>query len=497
MARALDDRVLHPDRMNENVRKAQYAVRGELFLRASELQKQGREVVLTNVGNPHALGQKPITFPRQVMALIQAPFLLDDPNVGKLFPPDAIARAKYYLHHMQGGVGAYSDSKGLPIVRQEVAEFIKKRDGYPRHVPHLSTDPEHVFLTDGASKGITQAMQCLIRDDKDGIMCPIPQYPLYSATVQLLGGELVPYLLEEEAAWAMNMDELRQALSRARGKGIEVRGLVFINPGNPTGQCLSVPNLQDMLKFCCDEGIVLFADEVYQDNVYQDERPFVSAKKVLMDMGSPYAESVELFSFHSVSKGSFGECGQRGSYFEMTNIHPKIIEELYKVASVSLSPNVNGQLMMGLMINPPQPGDPSYAQHRAERKAVLDSLRRRAHMMTDGFNDCENIECNFTEGALYSFPKLKLSDGAIKAAEKAGKAPDTFYCLELLEATGISTVPGSGFGQKEGTFHLRTTILPQEEMMPRIVDKIKRFNADFTAKYSNMRTSNDSPMSRL
>eukprot|EP00850_Spirogloea_muscicola_P014570 SM000105S13915 [mRNA] locus=s105:455478:459851:- [translate_table: standard] len=490
MARALDARVLHPDRMNENVRKAQYAVRGELFLRASELQKQGREIVLTNVGNPHALGQKPITFPRQVMALIQAPFLLDDPNVGKLFPPDAIARAKYYLHHMQGGVGAYSDSKGLPIVRQEVAEFIKKRDGYP-------SDPEHIFLTDGASKGITNAMQCLIRDDKDGIMCPIPQYPLYSATVQLLGGELVPYLLEEEAAWSMNMDELRQQLSRARGKGIEVRGLVFINPGNPTGQCLSVPNLQDMLKFCYDEGIVLFADEVYQDNVYQDERPFVSAKKVLMDMGSPYAESVELFSFHSVSKGSFGECGQRGSYFEMTNIHPKIIEELYKVASVSLSPNVNGQLMMGLMINPPQSGDPSYAQHRAERKAVLESLRRRAHMMTDGFNDCENVECNFTEGALYSFPKLKLSDGAIKAAEKAGKAPDTFYCLELLEATGISTVPGSGFGQKEGTFHLRTTILPQEEMMPKIVDKIKRFNADFTAKYSNLSTSNDPPMSRL
>lgn len=118
--------------LNENVKKTQYAVRGELSLRALELQMQGKEIILTNVGNPQALGQKPITFARQVVALCQAPFLMDDPNVGALFPADAIARAKHYLSMTSGGLGSYSDGGGLPGIRKEVAEFIEKRDGYPR-----------------------------------------------------------------------------------------------------------------------------------------------------------------------------------------------------------------------------------------------------------------------------------------------------------------------------------------------------------------------------
>ena len=83
-------------------------------------------------------------------------------------------------------------------------------------------------------------------------------------------------------------------------------------------------------------------------------------------------------------------------------------------------------------------------------KGILESLRRRARIMTDGFNSCKNVVCNFTEGAMYSFPQIKLPTKAIQAAKQAGKVPDVFYCLKLLEATGISTVPGSGFGQKEG-----------------------------------------------
>ncbi|XP_042387801.1 glutamate--glyoxylate aminotransferase 1-like [Zingiber officinale] len=98
--------------LNENVKKVAYAVKGELYLRASELQKEGKK--------------KPLTFPRQVVALCQAPFLLDDPNVGLLFPADVIARAKHYLSLNSGGLGAYSDSRGLPGIRKEFAEFIEK-----------------------------------------------------------------------------------------------------------------------------------------------------------------------------------------------------------------------------------------------------------------------------------------------------------------------------------------------------------------------------------
>ncbi|XP_052161630.1 glutamate--glyoxylate aminotransferase 2 [Oryza glaberrima] len=464
------------EELNENVKKVQYAVRGELYLRASELQKEGKKIIFTNVGNPHALGQKPLTFPRQVVALCQAPFLLDDPNVGLIFPADAIARAKHYLAMAPGGLGAYSDSRGIPGIRKEVAEFIERRDGYP-------SDPELIYLTDGASKGVMQMLNTIIRNERDGILVPVPQYPLYSAAISLFGGSLVPYYLEEEANWGLDFVNLRQTVASARSKGITVRAMVIINPGNPTGQCLSEGNIKELLKFCFHENLVLLADEVYQQNIYQDERPFISARKVLFDMGPPMSREVQLVSFHTVSKGYWGECGQRGGYFEMTNLPPKTVDEIYKVASIALSPNVPGQIFMGLMVNPPKPGDISYLKFSAESKSILESLRRRARLMTDGFNSCRNVVCNFTEGAMYSFPQIRLPPKAIDAAKRAGKAADVFYCLKLLEATGISTVPGSGFGQKEGVFHLRTTILPAEEDMPAIMTSFKKFNDTFMDQY--------------
>ncbi|PHU25087.1 Glutamate--glyoxylate aminotransferase 1 [Capsicum chinense] len=97
----------------------------------------------------------------KVIALCQAPFLLDDPNVGLLFPADAIAKAKHYLALNSGGLGACSDSRGIPGVSKEVADFIERRDGYP-------SDPENIFLTDGGSKGMMQILQTIIRGHTDG-----------------------------------------------------------------------------------------------------------------------------------------------------------------------------------------------------------------------------------------------------------------------------------------------------------------------------------------
>ena len=135
------------------------------------LRRKGKRIIFTNVGYPHAFGQRPLTFPRQVMALCQAPMLMEDPNVSIMFPSDAIERAKHYLAMKLGGLGAYSDSRGLPGIRKEVAESIEMRDGYP-------SDPNLIFLTDGARKGVMQILNTIIRDEKDGILVPAPQYPL-------------------------------------------------------------------------------------------------------------------------------------------------------------------------------------------------------------------------------------------------------------------------------------------------------------------------------
>ncbi|BDA47935.1 Alanine aminotransferase 2 [Coccomyxa sp. Obi] len=470
-----DGKVLHPDLLNENMVRAEYAVRGELYLKGEELRKQGREVIFTNVGNPHVLGQKPLTFNRQVLSLLAAPALLEHPRVAEIYPSDAIARAKQVLTYFPGGLGAYSDSRGSAGVRKEIADFISQRDGYP-------SDPNDIFLTDGASPAVRYILQAIIRNDKDGILVPVPQYPLYSASIQLYGGQLVGYNLREENNWSMDIADVKKRVDDARAKGIAVRALVFINPGNPTGQCLSYDNLKDIIKFAHEENIVLMADEVYQTNIFQDERPFISCKKVMMDMGAPYNQQ-ELVSFHTISKGALGECGIRGGMLEATNIHPETIDQLYKIASINLSPNTFGQAGLALMVNPPKEGDPSYEQHKAESEGIIASMRRRARMITDGFNACEGVTCNYTEGAMYSFPRLHLPPKAIKAAKDAGKSPDTWYCLKLLNDTGILTVPGSGFGQEEGTFHLRTTILPQEDKIKEVISSFQGFHTKFMDEY--------------
>ena len=117
------------------------------------------------------------------------------------------------------------------------------------------------------------------------------------------------------------------------------------------------------------------------------------------------------------------------------------------------------------MCNPPRPGDPSHPQYAGEVAAILESLRVRGAMLCAEFNALPGVHCNATDGALYSFPSIALPQAAIDKARAQGHTPDEYYCLALLDATGISTVPGSGFLQRPGTFHVRTTILPQMEEM--------------------------------
>lgn len=104
-------------------------------------------------------------------------------------------------------------------------------------------------------------------------------------------------------------------------------------------------------------------------------------------------------------------------------------------------------------------------------------------MVADTFNSIEGFSCNPVQGAMYAFPQMKLPPKAIEAAKNAGKSADTFYAFELLEATGICIVPGSGFGQQPGTYHFRTTILPQPEKLKSMLEKFAEFHSGFLKKY--------------
>jgi len=311
---------------------------------------------------------------------------------------------------------------------------------------------------------------------------PIPQYPLYSATLALAEAHLLGYELVEEEGWRLSVDVLEEKLAAAKANGIHTRGLVVINPGNPTGNSLPLENMKEVLRFCGKHGLILMADEVYQENVWLESRPFHSFKKVLHTMAD--APKVQLVSFHSTSKGFLGECGMRGGYFELCNFDPEVVQQLLKLVSIGLCSNTLGQIATGLMVQPPALGEPSYARYSAEKEAILTSMRRRALKLVDGLNAMEGVTCNAPEGAMYAFPSITLPPKAIAAAEAAGKVPDTFYALALLEATGIVVVPGSGFGQKQGTWHFRTTFLPPEKDMEGVITRMGEFHKGFMAKYS-------------
>ncbi|ORY75469.1 pyridoxal phosphate-dependent transferase [Protomyces lactucae-debilis] len=470
--------------INPNVLNASYAVRGELAIKAESLRndlKEGKKypfdsVIHANIGNPQQLDQKPLTFFRQVVSLCEYPALLDESNseaISKLYAPDAIERAKTLLSEI-GSVGAYSQSTGVPYIRQHVADYITRRDG--DKVPKASVDD--IFLVAGASAGVHLLMQLMIASNDVGIMIPIPQYPLYTAALALYNGTPVPYYLDEESGWSTNIDSVKSAYDDARKNGKEPRAIVVINPGNPTGGSLEEKDIKAVLQFCKEKNIVCMADEVYQANVFPDSPPFVSFRKVLLS--NKDLEGVQLASLHSTSKGMVGECGQRGGYLELLNFGKEAREELYKVQSINLCAPLVGQIVVDCMVNPPIKGEPSYEQFKKEEDGIFSTLQTRAMKLYETFQKLEGFECQRPQGAMYLFPQLKLPQKAIDAAKEKGKSPDAFYCMALLEQTGICVVPGSGFGQKEGTVHFRTTFLAPGDFG----ERMEKFHQEFMKKYT-------------
>jgi len=481
---AMADPVITIENMNPNVIKLEYAVRGPLVIRATAIerelkegaQKPFTEVTKANIGDAHAMGQKPITFIRQVVSICLHPALLNDPSL----PEDVKERARGILAGCKGAsLGSYTDSSGIEVIRRHVAEYIQARDG------GIPADWNHIILCGGASDGIKALMQLMTDHtsaEKLGVMVPIPQYPLYSATVAEYDLHQISYYLDEEHNWGVNIDELERSIAEHSSK-CKPRLLVVINPGNPTGQVQSRKNIEDVIKFAHKHKLLLLADEVYQHNVYAEGCEFHSFKKVLMEMGPPYS-TMQMASFMSVSKGYMGECGLRGGYGEYLNFPDDVWKMYLKMLSAKLCSTTIGQAVVECVANPPRPGEASYESYVAERDGILSSLAERARLVAETFNSVPGMKCNTVQGAMYAFPRIYLPDKAIEAAKAAGQAPDAFYAFQLLESTGICVVPGSGFGQRPGTYHFRTTILPQPEQLKSMLEKFRVFHTDFVNKYS-------------
>jgi len=211
----------------------------------------------------------------------------------------------------------------------------------------------------------------------------------------------------------------------------------------------------------------------------------ILSKKILYKLEKEYIDHLELFSFHSISKGFIGECGKRGGYVETTNIDPAALDEFYKLFSINLCPNSIGQLMVDMMVNPPKPGEKSYDLYIRERDEVYNSLKRRALKAVKVLNSLPGVFCNPAEGAMYLFPKIDLPKKLVEEAHKSKQSPDLLYCIKLLDAKGICVVPGSGFGQKHGEYHFRTTFLPKETEFDQVLKDFADFHNSIMKQYKD------------
>ncbi|GFT05171.1 alanine aminotransferase 1 [Nephila pilipes] len=474
--------LLNADNINQNLRHMEFPWPSLVVSRGNEIEKEikmGRkypfkEVIHAHAGDPQGMGQKPVTFFQQIVSLCINPSLLQS----EFFPSDVKERAMAILENCRGNsIGSYTDCTGMKLVRQQVAKFIQSRDGVPASY-------EDIFLSSGATDALRIVLYLFInstRDKPPGVMVPIPQYPLFSSTVTEYGMYQISYYLDEEKQWALDVSELRRAVSEAKPY-CEPKVLVIINPGNPSGFVMSRDDIENIIKFAYEENLFILADEVYQYNVYDPDLKFYSFKKILTEMGPPYS-TIELSSFMSASKGYMGECGARSGYCEIVNLDNQVKEMLVKLLSGRMCPSLLGQVIMYCITNPPQSDEPSHDLFEKEKNSILQSLKERAEFCYKKFNSVEGLSCNKVVGAMYVYPRIYLSQKALKKASELDLRPDEFYALEMLLDCGVCIIPGCLFGQRPQTYHFRLTFLPQMDKLKIIVERILKFHVKFINEY--------------
>ncbi|XP_022608857.1 alanine aminotransferase 2-like [Seriola dumerili] len=436
---------------------------------AQGANKPFKKVIDVSSDDPHRMGMAPISFVRQVLAVCLYPELLEE----KTLPLDVRQRAKRLLGVCGGGsVGSYSTAtSGLPLVKKSIADFITKRDN------GVSSHPENIIISNGSQKTLSLVLHLMASGTgvtQTGVLTPVPSPHTLPMLIDLSGVKLVPYQLKEEAGWAVELEELQQALATARGD-CEPRAIYISNPGNPTGHVQDRKTMERVIRFAAAEGLVLLAEEVNQDSVYGQGKEFISYKKVLFEMGKKYAEKVELISLHSISTAPMGECGLRGGYMEVLNIDPAVYKYLRNIQLTS-SPPVISQLALEVMVNPPTPGDLSYKTYAQEILHTQTMLSQNAQRACEFLNGLPGINCEPAMAGVFLFPRLHLPLKLVEEAEMLGLEADVFYCQKLLEEEGVCLGAGCENGQDDQNHHIRLCVLAPPDTLEEVLARLRSFH---------------------
>ncbi len=296
-----------------------------------------------------------------------------------------------------------------------------------------------VCVTTGASEGIELALTALVNPGEN-VLLPTPGYPLYSAVLSKLQAEANPYYLDEANGWQPDVADIEAKIND------KTRALVVINPNNPTGSLSSRETLQQIVELARQHNLVIFADEIY------DKILFDGATHVPL---ATLAQDHPCITFNGLSKSYLGP-GLRCGWSILTGDKEHcadFTDAFMKMARARLCSNSPTQWA----IKPALEGDQSHLEDMINRLTV------RRDLVVDRLNAMPGFSCVKPTGAFYVFPTI------------AANASDWDFGLGLLREHGVVTVPGTGFGQREGTKHLRIVLLPPEPILEKAMDLIEKF----------------------
>ncbi|QIZ76152.1 pyridoxal phosphate-dependent aminotransferase [Ferrimonas lipolytica] len=384
-----------------------YDIRGPVAREAKRLEEEGHRVLKLNIGNP-------------------APF-------GFEAPEEIIRDVIHNLPESQG----YCDSKGLFSARKAIMQSYQQ-------VGIRDVDIEDIYIGNGVSELIVMAMQGLLNNG-DEILVPAPDYPLWTAAVNLSGGKARHYLCDEQADWMPDLDDIRRKITP------QTKGLVLINPNNPTGAVYSRAMLLELLQIAREHNLIVFSDEIYDKVLYDGAQHIPTAS---------LADDIFIMTFNGLSK-AYRAAGFRVGWMMLSGRREHArdyIEGLEMLASMRLCANVPMQHAIQTALG----------GYQSINELLLPSGRlcQQRDLVVDRLNAIDGVSCYKPKGAMYAFPKLDV--------KKFNLVDDQQLVLDLLMQEKILLVQGTAFNWPEPD-HVRVVFLPHLEDLSKAMDNFEVF----------------------
>lgn len=384
-----------------------YDVRGPVVDEAAKMEAKGTHVLKLNIGNP-------------------APF-------GFRTPDEVIHDMQHQLKDCEG----YSDSKGLFSARKAIMQYAQLKK-----IPNVSVND--IYTGNGVSELINLCMQALLNDG-DKILIPSPDYPLWTATATLAGGNVAHYICDEESEWYPDIDDIRKKVTP------KTKAIVIINPNNPTGALYPKEVLEQIVQVARENNLIIFSDEIY-DRLVMDGQEHISIASLAPDLFC--------VTFSGLSK-SHMIAGFRIGWMILSGnkeIAADYIEGINMLSNMRLCSNVPAQSIVQTALGGYQsvdkyllPGGRIYEQRECVYKAL---------------NSIPGISVKKPKAAFYAFPKIDI--------KKFNITDDEQFALDFLREKKVLIVHGGGFNWQEPD-HFRVVYLPRLEVLNEAMDKLGDF----------------------